>query len=90
MIILQPNIKYVGMAYWDFFDHHTPITDKSLLEALGVAGFRVTKVIPRFLPYTTKSRIPQYPWLVKLYLHVPFIWKVLGKQMLVIAEKTEP
>ena len=34
IMILQPNIKYVPGAYWDFFDHYTPLTEKSMIEAL--------------------------------------------------------
>lgn len=86
-MILQPNIKYVGEEYWDFFDHYTPITDKSMCEALlAVEGFNITEVIDRFLHYTTKSKIPQFPWLVRLYCHVPFAWKIMGKQMFIVAE----
>jgi hypothetical protein len=44
-------------------------------------------VVTRFLPYTTKSPLPQAPWLVRLYLKVPLAWWFLGKQSLVIAEK---
>lgn len=86
---MQPNIKYIGADYWDFFDHHTPLTDKSLKEALELTGYQVKVLIPKFLPYTTKSRIPQYPWLVAIYLHVPFAWKIMGKQILAVAEKKE-
>ncbi|UPG95356.1 class I SAM-dependent methyltransferase [Luteibacter aegosomatissinici] len=84
ILILQPNIRFVGGEYWDFFDHHTPLTDRSLVEALQMTGFRVTTCIPQFLPYTTRSALPQHPLLVKLYLHVPFIWRLLGKQAFVI------
>lgn len=87
IIILQPNIKLVGGAYWDFIDHHTPLTDKSIVEALESIDMKVTKVITRFLPYTTKSLLPQSPWLVRLYLKLPFLWWFFGKQSLVIAEK---
>lgn len=87
IIVLQPNIKYVGADYWDFFDHHTPLTDKSMKEVLELSGFHVSKLIPKFLPYTTKSKIPQFPWLVALYLRVPLAWKIMGKQLLAIAEK---
>jgi hypothetical protein len=87
IVILQPNIKYTGEAYWDFFDHHTPLTDNSLKEVLELTGYHVKHLIPRFLPYTTKSRIPQYTWLVVLYLHFPIAWKLMGKQLLIIAEK---
>ena len=59
IIVLQPNIRFLPGEYWDFFDHHTPLTDRSLVEALQLAGFEPTVVHPRFLPYTTKSRLPK-------------------------------
>jgi len=57
------------------------------VEALGIAGFEVDKVIPAFLPYTTKSRLPQWELLVRIYLKIPFIWRILGKQVFVIGRK---
>lgn len=86
-IVLQPNIRFLPGEYWDFFDHHTPLTDRSLVEGLQLAGLTPTRVIPRFLPYTTKSRLPRSAALVRLYLRVPLAWRVLGKQALVIAKK---
>jgi len=85
-IILQPNIRFLPGEYWDFFDHHTPLTDRSLVEGVQLAGLTPVRVIPRFLPYTTKSRLPQAPWLIRLYLRVPLAWRLLGKQALVVAE----
>jgi len=87
ILILQPNIKFAYKEYWDFFDHNVPLSDKSLVEALGIAGFEVDKVIPAFLPYTTKSRLPQWELLVRIYLKIPFIWRILGKQVFVIGRK---
>lgn len=87
VIVLQPNIRFVGGEYWDFFDHHTPLTDRSLSEAVDLAGFRVTTCIDRFLPYTTKSRLPKSPAMVSLYLRVPLAWRLLGKQALVVGTK---
>ena len=43
--------------------------------------------IPRFLPYTTKSNVPKWPWLLGLYLRLPPVWHIFGKQCLVVAEK---
>src|SRR5690606_15766959 len=57
ILILQPNIRYVGPAYWDYIDHHIALTEHSLREALEVSGFEVVKIIPRFLPYTAKSAL---------------------------------
>ena len=88
LIVLQPNIRYVGAAYWDFIDHRVALTEHSLVEAAQTAGFAIEKVIPRFLPYTTKSRLPQSDWLVRTYLRVPLAWRILGKQTLLIARAT--
>ena len=87
IIALQPNIRFLYAEYWDFFDHHTALSDRSLVEGLQLAGFTPVKVIPQFLPYTTKSRLPKAAWLVRLYLLFPPIWRLLGKQALVVAKK---
>jgi SAM-dependent methyltransferase len=87
VLILQPNVRLIGGAYWDFIDHQTALTEKSLAEAAVMAGFTTKKVITRFLPYTTKSRIPQHPLLVRAYLNFPPAWLFLGKQTLYLGEK---
>ena len=87
MLILQPNIRLVGGAYWDFIDHQTALTEKSLAEAATMAGFRTERVIARFLPYTTKSRLPQSPLLVRAYLAFPPARWLMGKQTLYIGMK---
>lgn len=88
VIILQPNIKYVKGAYWDFIDHKLALTDVSLIEAGEMNGFKVKKVIKKFLPYTTKSKLPKADWLVFLYLKLmPFSGFFFGSQSLIILEK---
>ncbi|HET7467588.1 MAG TPA: methyltransferase domain-containing protein [Candidatus Dormibacteraeota bacterium] len=87
VLILQPNIRLIGGSYWDFIDHQTALTEKSLAEAATMAGFRTKQVIARFMPYTTKSRLPQHPLLVRAYLHLPPAWLLLGKQTLYLGEK---
>jgi hypothetical protein len=84
---MGPNIKYVGGAYWDFYDHHLALTELSLKEAFEAAGLQPESVWERFLPYTMVNA-PAYPLtLLRLYLAMPFAWKALGKQFLVIARK---
>jgi len=85
LIVLQPNVRYVGAAYWDFIDHRVALTERSLVEAANAAGYRVERLIPRFLPYTTKSRIPSSSWLVQTYLRLPLAWRLMGKQTLMVA-----
>jgi SAM-dependent methyltransferase len=87
VMILQPNIRLIGGSYWDFIDHQTALTEKSLAEAATMAGFRTKQVIARFMPYTTKSRLPQHPLLVRAYLHLPPAWLLFGKQTLYLGEK---
>lgn len=87
LIVLQPNIRAVGTAFWDFFDHTLPLTEKGMVEAFGVVGFGIEEVRPRFLPYTTKSRIPKWPILVRVYLALPPLHWIFGQQMLVVGRK---
>jgi SAM-dependent methyltransferase len=85
LLLLQPNIRFCGKDYWQFFDHITPVDDRALEEAFAATGYDVIKSIPRFLPYTTKGRLPSGPALVRLYLKVPLAWRVLGAQSFMVA-----
>lgn len=86
-IVLQPNITLVGGAYWDFIDHRVALNDRSLVEAAELARLRTERLIRRFLPYTTKGRMPQRPALVRLYLALPPAWLLFGKQTLWIGTR---
>lgn len=86
--VMGPNFKYTYRQYFDFFDHYCEYTDRSMVEALQLAGFeKFMLVIPRFLPFSTKQGLPTHSWLVRWYLRIPLAWRVLGKQFLIIAEK---
>jgi ubiquinone/menaquinone biosynthesis C-methylase UbiE len=87
ILILQPNIRYVYKDYWMFYDHITPIDDRALCECLELLHYRIHTVVPRFLPYTTKSKLPRAPWLIKLYLKMPFLFHIFGGQAFIIALK---
>lgn len=89
IVVLMPNIRYLGGRYWDYFDHHLPLTHLSLSEALRLSGFRVDQVIPRFLPYTVKDAwFPVRAGLVEAYLAFRPAWSVIGRQMLVVGSRT--
>jgi SAM-dependent methyltransferase len=90
LMILQPNIKYLYKEYWDFFDHHIPLSHLSMVEALAGHGFVPRQVIPRFMPFTSKSALPKGPFFVRLYLMFPPAWRILGRQMFILAEKGGP
>lgn len=86
-VALQPNIKYLAKEYWDFYDHVLPLSHLSAQEAFIKSGFEVRQLIDRFLPFTTKSRLPQHPLLVRLYLRLPLVWPIFGRQFLIVGEK---
>lgn len=86
-IIMGPNIRYTYREYWDFYDHYIPLSDLSLGEGLGIAGFRIEESIARFMPYTMNNRTSTHDLLVRAYLALPLAWKVLGKQFLITAIK---
>ena len=87
IIAMGPNIRYLPGSYWDFFDHHVILTERSLDEVLSVTGFTVESAIARFLPYTMVGG-PKYPLLfLRLYLKIPLLWWIKGRQFLVIASR---
>lgn len=87
LIAMGPNVRALPGQYWDFFDHHIALTERSLSEALRIAGFNITRSVARFLPFTLVDA-PRYPlFTLRVYLALPIAWKVFGRQFLVVAEK---
>jgi SAM-dependent methyltransferase len=84
-LVLQPNIRYCKEDYWQFFDHITPLCERSLTEALEMTGFDVPYVLGRFLPFTTQGRLPNSIGLLKLYLKLRPVWHIFGQQSFFIA-----
>lgn len=88
LLVLQPNIRYVKSAYWDFIDHKIPITDKSIIEIGKMLNFKIVLNMPKFLPYTTKTKIPIHPFFVQIYLMlIPISSFFMGKQSFTVLEK---
>jgi SAM-dependent methyltransferase len=86
-IVMGPNIRYAYAEYWDYYDHYLALSHLSLAEGLTTAGYEVTEVIPRFLPYTMNNKTPAHPALIRAYLAFPLAWNIMGKQFLVTAQK---
>ncbi len=59
-----------GGAYWDFLDHFLCLTDRSLMEALEINGYRTIQAIPRFLPYSMVGAIRFPVWMLRAYLRL--------------------
>jgi SAM-dependent methyltransferase len=87
LIAMGPNARLVPGQYWDFYDHHIPLTDLSLGEALVDSGFEISKSVAAFLPYTMSSG-REYPmWVLRRYLSMPLAWRFVGKQFLIVVER---
>ena len=88
IIVMGPNFKYVSGKYWDFWDHHIPLTELSCVELLMSNGFTIVRTEARFLPYSMSNGSEPALFLIKLYLRFPILWLFFGKQFLVIGRKT--
>jgi SAM-dependent methyltransferase len=87
LLILGPNLRYTGGAYWDFFDHILPFTHLTMTEALATGDLEVELLIPRFLPYTTVGARMTSLTLVRWYLRLPFAWRFFGAQFFVVGKR---
>jgi ubiquinone/menaquinone biosynthesis C-methylase UbiE len=85
LALMGPNFKYCARDYFDCADHLLALTHLSVQELLFAAGYNVTEVIPRFLPFSFRSRLPASPRLTRLYLRAPLLWRLQGKQFLILA-----
>ena len=88
LLILQPNIRYCYKDYWMFFDHITALDDRSLIELLEINGFNIVESRPKFLPFTTKGKLPKSLFLLKVCLKLPVIQKLIGAQAFIYAKKS--
>lgn len=87
LAVLGPNFRYCAGEYFDCADHVLALTHVSVTEHLHAAGFEISTVFPRFLPYSFRSVLPASPLLTRMYLRVPALWRILGKQFLVLGTK---
>jgi SAM-dependent methyltransferase len=82
LILMQPNYRYCYREYFDDYTHRLVFSHVSLADLMVAHGLTVERVIPRFLPFSLSSRAPKWPWLVSLYLRLP--WRPTAKQMLIV------
>jgi SAM-dependent methyltransferase len=87
--IVGPNFKYCAREYFDCADHTVILSHVAVAEHLYAAGFEITTVCARFLPFSFRGLLPTAPWLVRAYLRTPVLWWVLGKQFLIFARRPE-
>jgi hypothetical protein len=85
--VMGPNFRYCADTYFDCADHVVALTHVGAAEHLYAAGYEVRRVIPRFLPYSFRGRLPGSATLARLYLRMPLAWRLLGRQFLIVGER---
>jgi SAM-dependent methyltransferase len=85
--VMGPNFRYCAREYFDCADHTVILTNVSMAEHLHAAGFQVTLEAARFLPFSFRGVLPPSPRLTRMYLHTPALWRLLGKQFLLVARR---
>jgi hypothetical protein len=88
LAVLGPNFRYCSGRYFDYADHTLALTYVAVAEHMYACGFEVTAVIPCFLPYSFCGLLPPSPNLTRIYLRVPALWRVSGKQFLVLGVRS--
>jgi SAM-dependent methyltransferase len=86
--VMGPNFRYCAKEYFDCADHTLNFTHVAIAEHLYAAGFEPIRIVPRFLPYSFRGRLPAGPRLIRRYLQTPQAWPLLGKQFLVIGQRS--
>jgi SAM-dependent methyltransferase len=87
LLAIGPNIRFLPGEYWDFWDHHLALSDRSLAEGLESCGFVIAESYDRFLPYTMVNRREQPLFMLSWYLKLRPAWKFFGRQFLIVASK---
>jgi SAM-dependent methyltransferase len=88
LLLVQPNYRLRPATYFDDYTHITPLSDRSLVDLLGAAGFTAIHVQSKFLPLTIRSRLGAASFAVPIYLRSP--WHPFAGQMLVVAVPASP
>ena len=85
--IVGPNFRYCTREYFDCADHTVILSHVAATEHLYAAGFDVSAVSSQFLPYSFRGLLPPSLALTRIYLRTPVLWRLLGKQFLVLGRK---
>jgi len=82
--VIGPNFRYCAREYFDCADHVLALTHIAVAGHLHAAGFSISTAIPRFLPYSFRGKLPASPALTCAYPRHPALWRLIGKQFLVL------
>jgi len=85
-ISMQPNYRYSYKTYYEDPTHKKVFSHTALESFLISHSFEIVKKMPKFLPFSLKSRpsiIPIHPLIIRTYLNSPY--KPFAGQMLFVS-----
>ncbi len=85
LVAIQPNYYYCYREYFDDYTHVFVFTHNSLRDFFAAEGFNPSLIVPRYIPFSMRSRAPKARLLVSLYLKSPI--RPFAKQMLLAWRK---
>jgi len=85
LVLIQPNYRLCADRYFEDPTHQTVFDDESIVKLLTTHAFDVIRLEPGVLPFSMRSRLPQWGCLTRLYLCSPV--KPMAAQMYVVAER---
>jgi SAM-dependent methyltransferase len=85
LVLIQPNYRLCADRYFEDPTHQTVFDDASIVTLLTTHAFDVIRLEPGVLPFSMRSRLPQWGCLTRLYLCSPV--KPMAAQMYVVAER---
>jgi ubiquinone/menaquinone biosynthesis C-methylase UbiE len=85
LVVIQPNYRYCSREYFDDYTHVLAFSHHSLRDFFVSEGLRPIMELPRYLPFSMRTRVPKGRRLVSWYLRLPV--RPFAKQMLIAWEK---
>jgi len=86
ILVMGPNIRCVPGSYWDFYDHHLPLSERSMGEGLAINGFLRSRRRSRgFCPIRRNRRCrATRRWWRSIFVF-PWSGVFLGQQFFIVA-----
>ena len=85
LVLIQPNYRLCADRYFEDPTHQTIFDDANIVKLLATHALQVIRLEPGVLPFSMRSRLPQWGCLTRLYLCSPI--KPMAAQMYVVAER---
>ena len=85
LLLLQPNVRFCGKDYWQFFDHITAVDDRAHARGLRPDRLRRGQEHPAVPAVHHQEPAPHRAGPGSAVPKFPLAWRVLGAQAFMVA-----